>query len=219
MKGIVVIDIKIRSARADDATFLAWLILTAGRAHVKRGIWEVILNEPEDKCLAFLELLSVTQTPHLFHHSCYLVAEVEGRPVAGLGGYDPSVLGYPALQIALPEVFRKMEMYPPEEMRRSGSPRILECIPASVEGSWVIDSLATVREFRRKGIASRLLEAILEKGRQRGFRHTQVNIYIGNKAAQKAYEKQGFKIVDEKRDPYFEREIGSPGMASMLSDL
>ena len=83
-------DIKIRSARADDAAFLAWLILTAGRAHVKRGIWEVILNEPEDKCLAFLELLSVTQTPHLFHHACYLVAEIEGRPVAGLGGYDPS---------------------------------------------------------------------------------------------------------------------------------
>jgi hypothetical protein len=73
-KGIVVMDVKIRSARADDAAFLAWLILTAGRAHVKKGIWEVILNEPEDKCLAFLELLSVTQTPHLFHHSCYLVA-------------------------------------------------------------------------------------------------------------------------------------------------
>ena len=39
-------DVKTRSARADDAAFLAWLILTAGRAHVKRGIWEVILNEP-----------------------------------------------------------------------------------------------------------------------------------------------------------------------------
>ena len=46
MKGIVVMDVEIRSARADDAAFLAWLILTAGRAHVKRGIWEVILNEP-----------------------------------------------------------------------------------------------------------------------------------------------------------------------------
>ena len=34
--------IKIRAARADDADFLLWHILTAGRAHVKKGIWEFI---------------------------------------------------------------------------------------------------------------------------------------------------------------------------------
>jgi hypothetical protein len=54
----MMMDIKIRSARNDDAAFLAWLILTAGRAHVKRGIWEVILGESENKCLTFLELLA-----------------------------------------------------------------------------------------------------------------------------------------------------------------
>ncbi len=94
-------DIKIRSAGTDDVAFLAWLILTAGRAHVKRGIWEVILGESENKCLTFLELLAITETPHLFHHSCYLVAELGSQPVAGLGGYDPRVLGYPALERAL----------------------------------------------------------------------------------------------------------------------
>lgn len=212
-------DIKIRSARGDDAAFLAWLILTAGRAEGKRGIWEVVLNEPEDKCLSFLEVLSVTQRPHLFHHSCYLVAEVEGRPVAGLGGYDPDVLGYPSLRKALPEAFGKVQMHPTDEMKGSGSPGILECIPASFKGAWVIDSVATAEEFRRKGIASSLLETILEKGRRLGFRIAQINIYIGNRAAQEAYEKQGFKIVDEKRDPYFERKIGFPGMARMLCEL
>ena len=212
-------DIKIRSARNDDAAFLAWLILTAGRAHVNRGIWEVILGESENKCLAFLELLAVTETPHLFHHSCYLVAEFGSQPVAGLGGYDPRVLGYPTLRRALPEVFKKMGFYSSNETIGNHSPRILDCIPDAVEGAWVIDSVATLPEFRRKGIVNRLLEEIIEKGRQKGFRRSQINIYLGNTLAQQVYEKHGFKILDEKRDPYFEEEIGSPGMARLLVDL
>ena len=212
-------DIKIRSARNDDAAFLAWLILTAGRAHVKRGIWEVILGESENKCLAFLELLAITETPHLFHYSCYLVAELGSQPVAGLGGYDPRVLGYPALRRALPEGFKKMGLYGLGETIGDRPPRILECIPDAVEGAWIIDSVATLPEFRRKGIVNRLLEEIIEKGRQKGFGRSQINLYIGNTLAQQAYEKHGFKILDEKRDPYFEEVIGSPGMARLLLDL
>jgi ribosomal protein S18 acetylase RimI-like enzyme len=212
-------DLKIRDANAHDASFLAWLILTAGRAHVKRGIWEVILDQPGEDCLNFLRLLTVTKIPHLFHHSCYLVAESENRPVAGLGGYDPTVLGYHALQEAMPEVFRKMRRSPSKEMTPSGPPKIADCIPPTVEGAWVIDSVATLPEFRRRGIVSRLLDNGLEMGREKGFRCAQINIYIGNIPAQRLYEKYGFKIVDEKRDPYFEMQIGSPGMARMLRDL
>jgi len=211
--------LRIRNAKPDDASFLAWLILTAGRAHVKRGIWEVVLNEPEEECLNFLGFLTGTGTPHLFHHSCYLVAELEGRSVAGLGGYDPAVLGYHGLQEALPEVFRKMARYPLKETVASGPPRITECVPPAVEGAWIIDSVATLTEFRRRGIVSRLLDHILEVGRKRGFQRAQINIYIGNTPAQRAYEKHGFRLLDEWRDPYFEKEIGSPGMARMLREL
>lgn len=209
--------IKIRQAQKKDAAFLAWLILTAGRAHVKRGIWEVILGSPEKDCLAFLEMVAVTQTPHLFQYSCYLVAELDGLPVAGLGGYDPNNLGYPALQKALAEVFAKIGLNP-DETNRNQSPRILDCIPDAIEGVWIIDSVATVPEHRRKGIVDILLEAIIERGLRQGFQRTQVNIYIGNVAAQRAYEKHGFKIFDEKHDPYFEEQIGSPGMARLLLD-
>lgn len=212
-------DVVIRSARADDAAFLARVILTAGRAHVTRGIWEVVLGEPEHKCLAFLEGLTVTRVPHLFHHSCYLVAEFEGRPVAALGGYDPAVMGYPALQRALPEAFRKAGFLGRGPITDSPPPRILDCVPDTLEGAWVIDSVATVPEFRRRGIVSRLLEEILKKGLEKGFRLAQVNIYIGNRAAQRVYEEQGFKVLDERRDPYFEREIGSPGMARLVRVL
>ncbi len=212
-------DLRIRRAEPQDAPFLAWLILASGRAHVKRGIWEVILDAPEEHCLSFLRLLTVTGALHLFHYSCYLVAESEGKPVAGLGGHNPTVLGHHALQGALPEVFRKITKYPSGKSMPSAPSRIVECIPPAVEGAWVIDSVATLPEFRRRGIASKLLDNIVEIGRGKGFRRAQINIYIGNVPAQRAYEKHGFKLVDEWRDPYFEQEIGSPGMARMLRDL
>jgi ribosomal protein S18 acetylase RimI-like enzyme len=212
-------DLKIRNAGVNDAAFLAWLILTAGRAHVKRGIWEVILNQPETDCLRFLELLTVTSIPHLFHHSCYLVAEAEDGPVAGLGGYDPDRLGYPKLLASLPEVYRELDKRPAGEMAAGTPPRITACIPPAVEGAWVIDSVATLPAFRRKGIVDRLLDNILALGREKGYRQTQISIYMGNTPAQRAYEKHGFRLLDEWPDPYFEKEIGSPGMARLICDL
>jgi ribosomal protein S18 acetylase RimI-like enzyme len=213
-------NIEIRPARPEDDEFLAWVILTAGRAHVTRGIWEVILGATEQNNLDFLKRLAVTTTPHLFHYSCYLIAEADGRPAAGLGGYDPRICGYAALYRAIPEVLKKMgHSGGPDPETNKRAERVLCCIPEDTEGAWIIDSVATLPEYRRKGLVDRLLAAILEKGRQEGFQMAQISIYIGNIAAQRAYEKHGFKIVDEKRHPDFEAEIGSPGMALMLRNL
>jgi translation initiation factor 4G len=213
-------NIEIRPARPEDDEFLAWVILTAGRAHVTRGIWEVILGATEQNNLDFLKRLAVTTTPHLFHYSCYLIAEADGRPAAGLGGYDPKICGYAALYRAIPEVLKKMgHSGGPDPETNKRAERVLCCIPEDTEGAWIIDSVATLPGYRRKGLVNRLLAAILEKGRQEGFQMAQISIYIGNIAAQRAYEKHGFKIVDEKRHPDFEAEIGSPGMALMLRNL
>lgn len=212
-------DIEIREARPDDALFLAWVILTSGRAHVKRGIWEVILGGTEEEDLAFLQQLSVTKTPHLFHYSCFLVAVVDEYPVAALGGYDPKVLGYPALRQAIDEILHKMGFSGPDQGASERSEMVLCCIPDEAEGAWIIDSVATDPEFRRRGFVSKLLEEMLEKGRKQGFLRAQINMYIGNTPALKLYEKHGFKVVDEKRHSTFEKEIGSPGMVRLLRNL
>jgi len=191
----------------------------AGRAHVKQGIWEVILGGTEEECLAFLQLIAVTKIPHLFHYSCYLVAEVGGAAAGGLGGYDPRYLGYQRLRKAIPEVVQRsgQSRIDPEAEKRSA--RISGCISDAMEGAWVIDSVATFPQFRRQGIASMLLEKILKKGRKLGFHRAQINMYIGNTPAQRVYEKLGFRVVEEKRDPTFESEIGSPGMLSLICNL
>ena len=87
------------------------------------------------------------------------------------------------------------------------------------EGAWIIQHVATLPEYRRQGLINRLLEEILEVGRRRSFRLSQVGVFIGNTAAQNAYEKCGFRVIDEKRNADFEAETGSPGIARLLRDL
>ena len=212
-------NLNIRRALPQDAFFLAWVILAAGRAHGTRGIWDIVLDGAEEERLSFLKLLTVTEEAHLFHYAGFLVAESDKGPVAGLGGYDPRALGFPALQRVLPEVYERLGRNMPDKILDERSKRVLGCIPEDVEGAWMVHSVATLPEARRRGIMDRLLEQILGEGRRRGFRRAQINIYIGNIPALRGYEKHGFKVLDEKRDAVFEDEIGSPGMARLLLDL
>jgi ribosomal protein S18 acetylase RimI-like enzyme len=211
----------IRPATPEDAAFLAKTILIAGRAHLSKGIWEAILGTNDDETLTFLHHLSITQIRHLFHYSCYLIAEDDGSyPMGSLGGYDPKISGYRALQQAIPEVVRKLNLaaqfWNSAEERVS---RILSCLPEEITGAWVIDSVTTLPEHRRKGIAQKLLQQMLEKGRKQGYAKAQVNMYIGNEPALQLYRTLGFEIIEETRDSFFERHIGGPGMLSLAKNL
>lgn len=208
---------KVRPAKPEDAGFLAWVIQAAGRGHVRRGIWDVVLGRSDEECLAFFQRLVVTGRPHPFHHSLYLLSEMDGRAAAALGGYDPLSQGFEVLREALPELYKALGwvMSPLSERAKE----VMACIPEAVEGAWVIDSVATLPEFRRRGLVDGLLEEIMAQGRRLGFGKAQINIYLGNTPAQRAYEKHGFRILDEIRAAAFEREIGSAGMARLVREL
>jgi hypothetical protein len=66
-------------------------------------------------------------------------------------------LGYPTLRNAIKEVVYKIGSsgLDPEAMGRSQG--VLSCIPEDVEGAWVVDSVATVPEFRRQGLPANFL--------------------------------------------------------------
>ena len=211
---------QIRQASQEDASFLAKAILIAGRAHVAKGIWEVILGGTEEESLDFLYHISITKIPHLFHYSFYLIAEDGDTPIGSLGGYDPGISGYHALQQAIPEVVEKLGL-PAQSANGSQerAARILACLPKEIAGAWVVDSVAILPEYRGKGVAAKLLDAILEKGKTQGHSKAQVNMYIGNEPALHLYRKSGFEIIEEKRDDYFEKNLGSPGMVRLVKDL
>ena len=211
-------DIDIRPARPEDASFLGWAIFAAGRSHCQRGVWDIIFGMSENECITFLEHLTVTEVHHMFHYSDFIIAEVDGRPVAALSGYDHKQLA--EVGQAFLQVHEKLGLTGSNRVdNQKGVAAILHCYPEETEGAWIIESVATLPEVRRQGMINTLLEEILEKGRRIGFGLAQVGVFIGNTPAQNAYEKCGFRVIDEKRHPDFEAETGSPGMKRLLLDL
>ena len=71
--------IKIRTAGPEDASFLAWVMLTATRSHLKYGAWEHYVGGIEQECLTFLSYVATTKLTHLFHYSTFTVAEIDGQ--------------------------------------------------------------------------------------------------------------------------------------------
>jgi ribosomal protein S18 acetylase RimI-like enzyme len=213
-------NIDIRSARPEDAPFLAWVMLTASRSHLKYGVWEHYVGGTEQDCLSFLSLIANTQKPHLFHSSTFIVAEMNGQKVGALSGYDPKVLGMSAFVQSLPEAFQKLDWT--MDQQKAATERYLPwmtCIPDNTEGAWIIESVAALPEYRRQGVVSMLLAEVLDRGRRSGFKRAQIGVLINNTPARLAYEKSGFKFDSEKRNPSFEVAFGTPGISKLLLDL
>jgi translation initiation factor 4G len=95
---------------------------------------------------------------------------------------------------------------------------VWKCTFDTLDGAWVIESVATIPDYRRRGLADSLMTEILEAGRARGHRIAQLTILIGNVAAQSAYEKAGFTVRDEKRHPDFEAALGAAGFMRMVRE-
>jgi len=72
---------------------------------------------------------------------------------------------------------------------------------------------------RRRGLIGALLDAVLEATSGRGCRLAQITTYIENDAARSAYEKSGFRILDEKRCSEVQEILGVPGFVRLTRKL
>ena len=210
--------LRIRAATPGDARFLAWVIQEASRSHLPRGIWDLAVPEPEARADLLAELACAE--PRSFSHwQGFLLAEIDARQVAALSGYEPgSVL--PAWAAANEAAMDALGWSEPERADMGTRFESLgDVFPETPDDHWVVEWVATVPEFRGRGIVSGLLERILERGRERGYRKAQIGYLIGNEPAKRIYERAGFKTVSDKRDPDFEYLLGSPGIARMTRDL
>ena len=208
----------VRPARESDVPFLSWVQQEAARSHLPKGFWDLSFPGADEDRLRIMGRICKSPVRSFCHWSGFLVAEVDGNAVAGLSGYtNASVATGPALFEALDHALDE-EKWSAEQREAMGG-RIapfLTCIPEAADDSWVIEWVATRPEYRGKGLISTLLHAILDLGRERGHKLMQIGVLIGNTPAQRAYESVGFKVVDEKSHPDFERAIGCPGIRRLL---
>jgi ribosomal protein S18 acetylase RimI-like enzyme len=214
------VEIRIRDAVPEDAPFLAWVMQAAARSHRPLSFWDLAFPGPDRPRLEYIAELAVSDARSFTHYSGFLVAETDGRPVAGLSAYDSTHKNMDAFLTSIAALTAARGWSPEHQsllfsrMAPAGT-----CMPDSPPGVWVIEWVAATPAARGKGVANALLLAILDRGREAGYRQTQIGHLLGNTPAKTAYERVGFETVDEKRHPAFEEVFGSPGIARMVRDL
>ncbi len=72
--------------------------------------------------------------------------------------------------------------------------------------------------YRRQGIGSALLAAVLERSRQAGARRLELEVRAGNRAAISLYERAGF-VLDGVRRSYYKQPPEDALLMSLLLDF
>lgn len=207
----------IRPAIKEDVEMLAEVVLLASRSHIETGIFDLTIETNDRDRLAAIRAILTTEQPSWCHYQNFMIAEVDGRPAAALSGYaayDESLL---PMEQALLKGFRAIDMS--KEQISEGFQRsliFLKCSSDDEADCWIIEWVACLAEFRRRGLIRALLPEMIERGRESGHSLTQIGIFIGNISAERAYEDAGFVLEYEKTDPEFEATTGSPGFARLL---
>jgi ribosomal protein S18 acetylase RimI-like enzyme len=154
------------------------------------------------------------------HHSFFHVADADGAAGAALMCFEAADVGDTSLAAPLMETFAWLG-WPSE--RISGAVARMQpyaaCFPDMPSGTWIVENVGTREDARRQGLVRALLEHALAEGRRRGFARAQISCLLGNEAAQRAYERAGFEVVEEKRSPEFEALIGAAGFSRMTRSL
>jgi ribosomal protein S18 acetylase RimI-like enzyme len=207
-------------ARREHVPFIAWTILTAARSQLPRCTFDIVLDRDEPEVLRFLEALTATDEVHFAHYSGFVVAEVDGRPAAALSGYLESERGGDVFMTGLVKAAAAIGIGAEElQTRMARGASIFNVVAHPEDDPWVVEWVATHPDFRRRGLVDLLLEDMLERGRARGKKGAHIQVFTGNDAAQRAYEKHGFAVYNEARDAEFEAVYGCPGMRHMRRAL
>jgi GNAT superfamily N-acetyltransferase len=209
-------DYIIRPAVPEDAPEAAKLMYLAAKSHVETSIYDLTFPGSMEERLSKLAALFTTRTRSWYHYSHYLVSEVDGSIAGSLCGFNELEAGGKKMQEAYIEIGTDRAEGTAMFERLQPFHRVN---PKHYEDSWVVEHVAVFPDFRGKGIISALLQEILDRGRERGYRSAELNMLIGNTPAQRAYEKAGFVIVEENTDDEFMQIFGSPGMARLYMQM
>ena len=208
-----------RWATASDVPFLGEVVLLASRSHLPKGVWDLALPDDELR-RRFLGRLLVTGEASWCHWSKFRVAEVDGVPAAALSGYaedEPGMLGEDeAITTAFTAVGLDAQA---QAAVFEGIGPFLTCLMPPIGTPWIIEWVATLAPYRRRGLVDRLLREMLDEGRRRRRGRAQIMVIQGNVTAQRAYERVGFVLHEARYTPAFEDLLGARGLHRMSQRL
>jgi len=203
----------VRPAEERDVAFLVWVMVEAATSHLDRCVWDSLLGTRSEETRAVLASVATSSTPHWCHLDRFLVAEIDGEPVAAASSYDPATEGNDPLAEA---VLQALAPSAPSSDRleaiieRAG---VLDgCTPKPYADAWAIENVAVVPAYRSRGLVDELFEAIIADVRRRGREHVQIMCLDGNVRAQRAWERNGFEVRATYRSRGFQELYGCGGL-------
>lgn len=208
---------EIRPATRDDIPMLAEVALLAARSHGEVGVFDLMIETSEQDRLRAARWMLGTEQSSWCHYSNFLVATVDGVPGAALSGYAAYDAAHIPLGKSIAGAMQAVGM--DEAAMNEAFVRVAlfdRVIKDDEPGAWVIEWVACLPAFRRRGLVRELMDAILARGAERGHALSHLGLLIGNLSAQRVYEQVGFEIAYQLTDPEFEAAVGCPGLARMI---
>ena len=217
-------EIKIRRANRDDLSFIAWVIYEATRGHLQEGSSDCVLSNlleknSEDDIIEFFQNLATTDQIHYGHISKFWVAEYEGEVAGAMSSFSPEEGDIDMFKEAVTTVIDNLKTEKNIKGLEDWLSKFDLDYPEDDQEAWGIEMVAVLPEFRGLGITDLLFQKIFHEARKAGYNKVQIGCIIGNKAAEKAYKRNGFSVIEEYRDPEYSKLMGSPGFKIMEKRL
>ncbi|MCM1520757.1 MAG: GNAT family N-acetyltransferase [Lachnoclostridium sp.] len=165
--------ITIRQATRDDARFIAGVVAMAiGHDGSKDYVGDDVIN-------ALTEVALRDDSQYSYRNA--LIAEADGKIAGAIVGYDGADLE--SLREASLSVIRKYH------------PDIVVTDDETGPDEFYIDSLGVLPEYRGKGIARRLIDALIDRASEKGHRRFGLLVDFENHSAEALYRSIGFTQV------------------------
>ena len=229
----------IEKAQLKDIPFLVKCIIDAERAHTGKGFWDCMLPEDlQDKLPKILAYMVENDNNAFFQYSRFSVIRDEntGNAVSGLCAFmfpefslDKLKPGlYKALDVILnngenTKVYTETDFdgfYENINFVGSGFPD--NCGPYYVANTWLLESVYTESSHRGRGYMGKLLNHVIEQGKQTSqalklipdsipCKECVICVAIGNDPAVSVYKRVGFEMVGSGNSELCMNNLGSPG--------
>jgi len=204
--------IEIRKANAEDASFLAQMILQSSRAGKKEGMFDLVFQTNDNKIiLQKLEQLVCTLAKNHCHFSNFLIAELDKKCVGTLCSYEPRIATKETFITALKEigcedVDESLEIF-------------FNCDFNLNTRTLMFDFMEELAGFIDVGVLKELMRKSLLSARLKGYRIAQTIIEIGSLENELFYKKLGFKKVTQKECELYREKFGRAGFMLMAIEF
>lgn len=210
----------IREATSKDSKFLSQVVLQAGRSHTKKSIWDVSIEDTDENILKFIEQVTIVGDDHFCHHSKFHILEVGVLAVSAAASYFTSEKMMMNSGAALVEAAQRLS-WSESKLKRlfEGMALWSKGVPEIQGDSFVIEWVATLPQYQRRGYAHDLVDLKLAQAKTHGFKSAYLHMQAGNKPAQSAYERKGFSVINSRENQEFSEVVGNSGLVLMKVEI